>query len=191
MELNIDPRRTAVLALDFQNDIVDATPDVASVLAQACRVLDAARRRGVAVVYVTVSFRADYADVPAASPLLQGVRQHGMLRAGTPGAAIHAALAPQPGELVVNKTSVDPFLTSNLEQVLRNADARTLILMGLWTNYVVESTARHASDLGYRVIVVSDACASNRAESHRFAVTVILPHLALVASTDAVVEALG
>lgn len=191
MALSIDPKRTAILAMDLQNDIVNATPNGTAALAQVRRVLDAGRRKGVPVVYVTGSFRPDYGDLPAASPLFQGVRQYEMLRAGTPGAAIHEAVQPQEGELVVNKTCVNPFLTSNLEQVLRILDASTLVLMGLWTNYVVEVTARHASDLGYRVVVVGDACASNTDENHRFAIETILPTLATVASVEEVVQALG
>lgn len=191
MALSIDPKRTAILAMDLQNDIVNATPNGTVVLAAIRRVLDAGRRKGVPVVYVTVSFRADYGDLPAASPLFQGVRQYEMLRAGTPGAAIHEAVRPHDGELVVNKTCVNPFLTSNLEQVLRILDASTLVLMGLWTNYVVEGTARHASDLGYRVVVVGDACASNTDENHAFAINIILPTVATVASVEEVVQALG
>lgn len=191
MALSIDPKRTAILAMDLQNDIVQATPNGTAALAAMSRVLDAGRRKGVPVVYVTVSFRSDYGDLPAASPLFQGVRQYEMLRAGTPGAAIHEAVQPQEGELVVNKTCVNPFLTSNLEQVLRILDASTLVLMGLWTNYVVEGTARHASDLGYRVVVVGDACASNTEENHAFAVNTILPTLATVASVEEVVQALA
>lgn len=88
--------------------------------------------------------------------------------AGSNGAAIHDKIAPLDNELVLNKTCVDPFLTTNLGQALHNADANTLILFGLWTNYVVEATARHASDMGYRVFIVSDCCASNSEENHKF-----------------------
>ncbi|MBI2371387.1 MAG: cysteine hydrolase [Deltaproteobacteria bacterium] len=193
MALMLDLKRTAVLAMDLQNDIVNATPGIGEkkVLANIRQVLDRARQQQVAVVHITVSFRGDYRDAPGASPLFQMVRQNGMLRAGTAGAEIHADVRPQEGEPVLNKTCVDPFLTTNLDQLLHNLDANTLVLMGLWTNFVVEATARHASDLGYRVIVVRECCASNSDENHTFALTQILPMVATVAVLDEVLPALA
>lgn len=193
MALTLDLKRTAVLAMDLQNDIVSATPGVAEtkVLPNIRRVLDVSRRKQVPVIHITVSFRSDYRDAPGASPLFQMVRQNKMLRAGTPGAEIHPDVRPQENEPVLNKTCVDPFLTTGLDQLLHSLDASTLVLMGLWTNYVVEATARHAADLGYRVIVVRECCASNTDENHSFAVTHILPSVATVASLDEVLQAVG
>ena len=190
MALEIDLNRVAILAMDFQNDIVGGTPNVEPVLANARQVLDAGRQKQVPIIYITVSFREDYRDAPSSSPLFQMVQQNNMVRAGTPGAAIHADLTPQANDLVLNKTCVNSFLTTNLQQVLHSLDVNTLILMGLWTNYVVEATARHASDMGHRVIVVRQACASNSEENHNFAMDQILPTLTAVSSLDEVLQAL-
>lgn len=192
MALTLDPRRTAVLPLDLQNDIVVATPGpVEAVLDNIARVLDAARKKRIPVVHVTVALRADYRDMPQAHPLFASLRESKTLVAGTPGAAIHPKVAPRPDELVVTKTCVDPFLTTNLGQVLHNLDVSTVVLVGLWTNYVVEATARHAADVGYRVVVVRECCASNSDENHRFAMDRIFPTLATVAGLDDVLRALA
>ena len=190
MALNIDLTRTAILPMDFQNDIIGGTPNVEPVLANARQVLDAGRQKQVPIIYITVSFREDYRDAPSSSPMFQMVQQNGMVRAATPGAAIHDTLTPQANELVLNKTCVNPFLTTNLQQVLHSLDINTLILMGLWTNYVVEATVRHASDIGHRVIVVREGCASNAEENHNFAMDQIFPTLATVCSLDEVLQAL-
>jgi nicotinamidase-related amidase len=190
MALSIDPARTAILPMDLQNDIVAGTPNVEPILANIAQVLQVGRQKQVPIVYVTVSFHEDYRDAPLNSPLYQMVKEHNMVRAGTPGAQIHTSVSPQPNELVINKTCVNPFVTTNLQQVLNGLDVNTLILMGLWTNYVVEATARDASDLDYRVIVVSDGCASNSEENHNFAINQILPTLTTVASLDEVLQAL-
>ena len=79
---------------------------------------------------------------------------------------------------------------TNLGQALQNADANTIILMGLWTNYVVEATARHASDMGYRVFLVREACASNTIENHEFTINKILPTLCYVVSVKDTLAAL-
>ena len=63
--------------------------------------------------------------------------------------------------------------------------------MGLWTNYVVEATARHASDMGFRVFVVRDCCASNIEENHRVAMDRILPTLSYVVESGEILGALA
>jgi nicotinamidase-related amidase len=190
MELN--PARTAILTLDVQNDLVDVTKGVneGGILDRMASIIAAGRAKGCTVIHITASARVDFADIPRNNPLWINVRQQKLMIAGTKGAAIHEKIAPLDSELVLNKTSVDPFLTTSLQQALHNADANTLILVGLWTNYVVEATARHASDIGYRVFIVSDCCASNDDQNHRFAVERILPTLSYIVNTDEVLAAL-
>lgn len=193
MPLALDPARTALLLLDYQHDNIAATPGIAEarVLEHSARVLEAARRRGVRVIHITASVRRDYLDMPRASSLWMKLRESRTLILGTPGAEIHPLVTPRVDELVINKTCVDPFLTTNLGQALINFDVNTLVLIGLWTNFVVEATARHAADVGYRVVVVRECCASNDAQNHEWAMTRILPAIADVARLDDVLSALA
>lgn len=192
MKLKLDPQRTAVLLLDVQKDLVDITPGLKQnrVIENMAGVLKAARRRKIPVIHITASVRADFLDLPKDNPLWDGLRKKRQLIIGTKGAAIDPRVKPLKNELVLNKTCVDPFLTTNLGQALQNADANTIILMGLWTNYVVEATARHASDMGYRVFLVREACASNTVENHEFALNRILPTICYVVSVNDVLAAL-
>ncbi|MDP2707599.1 MAG: isochorismatase family cysteine hydrolase [Burkholderiales bacterium] len=193
MKLKIDPQRTAVLLLDVQRDLVDITPGLKQnrVIENMAGVLKAARRRKLPVIHITASVRADFLDLPKDNPLWDGLRKKRQLIIGTKGAAIDPRVRPLKNELVLNKTCVDPFLTTNLGQALQNADANTIILMGLWTNYVVEATARHASDMGYRVFLVREACASNTVENHEFALNRILPTICYVVGVQDVLAALA
>ena len=192
MKLNIESRRTAVLLLDVQKDLVDITPGLKENrgIENMALVLKAARRRKIPVIHITASVRADFLDLPKDNPLWDGLRRKRQLIIGSKGAAIDPRVKPLKSELVLNKTCVDPFLTTNLGQALQNADANTIILMGLWTNYVVEATARHASDMGYRVLLVREACASNTVENHEFALNKILPTICYVVSVKDVFTAL-
>lgn len=191
--MTLDPVRTALLLLDYQHDNITATPGIAQarVLENSAPVLEAARRRGLRVIHITASVRRDYLDMPRASSLWMKLRESKTLIQGTPGAEIHPLLAPREDELVINKTCVDPFLTTNLGQALINFDVNTLVLIGLWTNFVVEATARHAADVGYRVVIVRECCASNDVQNHEWAMTRILPAIAEVRSLDDVVGALA
>ena len=74
--------------------------------------------------------------------------------------AIVEELRPEPGELVVNKVSRSAFTATGLENVLRNMGVEQLVIGGGATHACVESTGRSASDLGFQVAVVDDACIS-------------------------------
>jgi len=191
MKLELDLRRTAVLPVDLQNDIVAASENVEPALQNASSVLQAARSSGVPIVHVTVSFSDGYRDAPVAThPLYKMVSENRLVLASEEGGKIHASVAPKQDELVLNKTGVDPFLTTRLAQHLRILDVNTLLLMGVWTNFAVEATARTAADLGYRVIVVRDACASNSDENHKFSMTNLMPMFASVIVAEEACQAL-
>jgi nicotinamidase-related amidase len=192
MALTLDPKRCAVLAMDFQHDILETTPNYREkhLLETVARVLDAACRAGAAVIHVTVSFRDDYADGPPHVPLFQEKKAKGVMKAGSPGAEICAELTPQGGDLGVTKHGVDPFNGTPLANLLRANGVETLVLMGVWTNFVVESTARTGADSSYRVVVVTDGCASDTEAHHRFFIDVILPKIGLAATANDVIEAL-
>jgi biuret amidohydrolase len=192
MALILDPKRCAFLAMDFQYDILAMTPRhrEKDLLGTVKHVLDAARQTSAAIIYITVSFRDDYADAPAHSPMFQAERARGVMKAGSTGAAICEELTPQAGDLVINKHGVDPFNGTHLANVLRARGVDTLVLMGVWTNYVVEATARTGADSGYRIIVVTDGCASDTEDHHQFFVSTILPMLGTAATASDVIGAL-
>lgn len=191
--MKLEPHRTAILSLDVQNDLVETTPGVrdSGMLERMARLVAAGRAAGSAIIHITASVRADFRDIPKDNPLWITIRKQRSMIFGTKGAEVHDSVAPREDELVINKTCVDPFLTTNLGQALINADVNTLVLFGLWTNYVVEATARHASDMGYRVFIVSDCCASNDVDNHNWAMERILPTLSYIATADEIVTALG
>jgi nicotinamidase-related amidase len=68
---------------------------------------------------------------------------------------------PRPGEPVLQKTSHNAFTTTNLQQLLIEAGVRELMVCGIRTEQCVETTARVGSDLGYRVVFVTDATTTN------------------------------
>jgi nicotinamidase-related amidase len=75
-------------------------------------------------------------------------------------------LAPRPGEPVVTKLSASAFTSSNIDALLRNLGARTLVLCGVSTSQCVDLTARDAADRGYLSVVVEDAVAEDRPDYH-------------------------
>jgi nicotinamidase-related amidase len=167
---SFDPKTTAVVAVHFQNDIVGpngafagffrAEVERTGVLDTAARLLDGARAAGATVVYTRVAWKADHSDLDANSPILGIVSQTKCLTDDTPGAAITDEVTPAAGDIVVTHQRVGGFQGSELDAVLRGAGVDTVVFTGVATNFSVEGTARAASDLGYRTVVVSDACSA-------------------------------
>ena len=190
--LSLDVRRTGVLVMDFQRDIVDMLPPDARepILDHAASLIAAARKSGLPVVYVVVRFRDGYPEVGAGSRFAF-LKQTGRLREGTPGAEIHARVAPKPGEVVVTKRRVGAFSTTDLETVLRAKNIDTLVLAGISTSGVVLSTVRWAADMDYQLAVVSDACADLDPEVHRILMQKVFPAQATVVSTADAVQAIA
>jgi biuret amidohydrolase len=79
-------------------------------------------------------------------------------------------IAPQPGDIVLNKTTQNVFISTNLDQILRNLGREYLIVAGVVTNNCVEAAVRTALDLSYKVFVLEDCCAAFSNEAHWFSI---------------------
>ncbi len=150
----IDPRRTALLVMDYQNGIVGMIEDADSLLARAGQAIELMRERGGHVGYVRVAFTdADLEAIPPTSRMGTRIAAGPQaFHADSPTTAIHDRVAPQDGDIIVRKTRVGAFSTTDLEQQLRARGIDTLILAGISTSGVVLSTVRDASDRDYRLL---------------------------------------
>ena len=184
--LTIDKSRTALLIMDYQNDIVNFLPekDRDPLLDKASTILKEARRAGIQVIYVVVRFRDGYPEINPKNRMFSELKKMGWLREGTPGAEIHAKVAPQSGDIVVTKRRVGAFSTTDLETVLHAKDIDTLAMFGIATSGVVLSTVRWAADMDYQLIVIGDACADRDQEVHRVLTEKIFPGQTAVVSTQ-------
>ncbi|TGK17813.1 cysteine hydrolase family protein [Leptospira stimsonii] len=80
---------------------------------------------------------------------------------GTPGVEFHSSHTPIAGESVIVKHTVNPFLNTNLLKELQEKNVSRLVIFGMMTHMVVDSTVRAAFDLGYKdIVVISDASAT-------------------------------
>ena len=190
---SLNSSRTAVLIMDFQNDIVGMLPEGAQapLLEKAGAILKASRQARMPVMYIVVRFRDGYPEVNLQNRLFSSLKESGRFREGTPGAEIHAAVAPQTGDIIVTKRRVGAFSTTDLETILRSKNISTLVLLGISTSGVVLSTVRWAADMDYKLVVVSDACADRDAEVHRVLMDKVFPMQATVVDTREFLKAVG
>jgi nicotinamidase-related amidase len=167
-----------------------------SVVPNICRLLEAFRAGGQRVIYLTVGPELpDAADLPrrrrqrAAETFadLPSKRTYGR---GTFEHQIRQDLAPEPGDLVLNKTGLSGFTTTGLDQALRGLEVDTLVFCGVTTNGCVETTCRDAADRGYWTVLVEDACTSLSPYYHQAALLSASLYLTMVNTTGEVVEQL-
>jgi nicotinamidase-related amidase len=102
-------------------------------------------------------------------------------------------LEVEPGDVLAEKRSWGAFFpgSSDLQEQLEARGVDTIVVTGTVTNLCVETTVREAATLGYRVVLVADACAANRDEDHHATLHVVYRSFGDVRSTDEVVGLLG
>jgi nicotinamidase-related amidase len=145
---------TALLLIDIQNDYFPGgAMELEAAQAAAARAAEALARfraRGLPVVHVRhLSVR------PGATFFLPG----------TDGAEIHPGVRPQPGEPVIEKNFPNSFRATALTGELERLGAKHLVVAGMMTHLCIDASVRQAADLGYRVTLLADACAT-RAQAY-------------------------
>ncbi|BCM93055.1 isochorismatase family protein YecD [Abditibacteriota bacterium] len=188
----IDPRHTMLLVMDYQSAILNNLPDSSELLSRTTEAMTLARSRGVHIGYVWVAFSdADYDAIPKTNKGFSAVAGSRRLALDSPDSAIHPAVAPESGDLIVRKTRVGAFSTTDLAQQLREREIDTLILAGVTTSGVVLSTVRDAADHDYRLYVLEDGCADRTPEVHDLLMQKVFPNQAYVISVDELPIVLG
>jgi nicotinamidase-related amidase len=191
-KFSIDRTASALLVMDFQAAIVEGyATDKDALLNRMAKLLQAARGAGILVIYVVVGFRPGFPEVSDRNLSFSTIKQSGRFAAGDPSTAIHRAVAPNPGEIVVTKHRVGAFAGTDLDMILRAHGIDTLLLTGIATSGVVLSTIRHAADSDYRLVVIRDCCSDADSEVHRVLVEKVFPRQASVVSAEEVIRALG
>ena len=182
---SIDPHRAVLLVMDYQPGIVSRLPDGDELLGRARDAIAEVRRRGVQVGYVRVGFTdAELAAIPETNKGFSAVAATGgrQMHADASETAVHPVVAAEPGDIIVRKTRVGAFSTTDLDRQLRERGIDTLILAGISTSGVVLSTVRDGADRDYRVYVLEDATADPDPEIHEFLIQKVFPRQAYVIS---------
>jgi nicotinamidase-related amidase len=193
------PQRLALLVYDMQIGVLRQIEDSEAVLRRVREVLQAARASGVRTVFVR------HVTMPRR---LMGAAQLRMWKAwqrresaaevvsAFPPGADHARIAPQvepaADEAVFEKVTMSAFEGTPLDIVLRDCGVTAVAVVGVALEIGVEPTVRHAADLGYVPIVVTDACgAGDRAAGARSLETLRFAGDAMLTDAAGFAEALA
>jgi ureidoacrylate peracid hydrolase len=213
--LSIDLSRTAVLVVDMQNDFAApggmldrAGIDISLIrktLTPMQKVLAAARRAAIPIVYLKMEYQPDLSDLGA--PDEPNRIKHGPFAVGQPvktpdghegriliretwNTEIVSELAPQAGDLMISKNRYSGFYETTLDAALRTRIIKYLILTGCTTSVCVESTLRDAMFRGYSCLLLSD-CTAEPLGSHDTSLLVIEKLFGWVASSADFLKALS
>jgi nicotinamidase-related amidase len=151
--------KQALILIDVQNDYFPGgkwpLDGIESAADNAAKVLAAARAAGDLVIHVRHEFPT--ADAPFFAP-------------GSDGAKIHQKVRERKDEAVVLKHHVNAFRETDLKALLDRHGIEEVVICGAMSHMCVDAGVRAASDLGYKCVVVHDACATRDQE---FAGTVV------------------
>jgi nicotinamidase-related amidase len=169
------PERTAILIYDMQVGIVSQIRDGAAIVAGVAQVLAAARAGGYRVFFTRhMSLPNEVAGVTQLRTAMAWQRvthaadvKPAFLR-DSPAFEIDPALAPRSNEVVIDKITMSAFAGTFLDIALRDCGLQAFIILGIALEIGIEPTVRHAMDLGYIPIIVTDACGfGNKAAAER------------------------
>lgn len=172
----IDPSTTALLIMDYQNGVMPIASDPAALLTRAGQAIGLMRTHGGTIGYVRVGF-ADASEIGGTMGTRVGGPAAALERfhADHANTQIHADIAPEADDIVVRKTRVGPFGSTDLDEQLQARGIDTLLLAGISTSGVVLSTVRDAHDRDYRLIVLADLCADPDPEVHQLLTGKVFP----------------
>jgi nicotinamidase-related amidase len=142
--------KTALIVIDAQQEYFAPVgkvvlPDGPAAVERIGQTLERARAEGVPVIHIVHESRRPNATTFAP---------------GSAAVAVHPAAAPRPGEPVMTKHLPGSFTGTPLEETLRKQGIERVVLSGFMTQMCVDTTARQAAHLGFKVTVLSDATAA-------------------------------
>lgn len=203
--------QTALVVIDMQRDFVE--PDgfgaslgndvalLAAIVPTVRRLLEGFRSAGLPVFHTRECHLPDLSDCHEAkrqrgTPALR-IGDRGpmgrILVAGEQGAEIIPELAPQHGEIVIDKPGKGAFYATDFGEMLQARGLRHLILAGVTTEVCVQTTMREANDRGYDCLLATDATESYFPAFKAATIEMITAQGGIVGwatSTDAILEAL-
>lgn len=144
---SIDPKTTALLVIDFQNEYFDGKlpiPSGKAALSNAKRLIAMADDAGMPVFHIQHV-------TPPGTPVFA---EDG------PTVSFHSEIQPAENHTVVRKSSISVFPSTDIDAQLKAKGIKTLLVSGLMTHACVAGATRDAVPLGYEVIVAEDACAT-------------------------------
>jgi len=210
--MKLPSEKTAIVLIEAQNDFLSPGGTMYQYIADQLAkrgvinnlksLLDGARGK-VKIIYVPFqAFKPGFPELKPGGPGTAGLRGiememkadwgTGAWLEGTPGPEIIEPLTPKTGDIVVRgKLTLDAFHSTALNYLLRANEIEHVAFTGFHTNWCVESSARSAYDLGYRVILIKDCTATDTDREQLYSEEVIFPRIGSVMTSGEFLSAIS
>jgi biuret amidohydrolase len=158
----IDPKTTAMIVVDMQNDFVAdgamlQSRQAFAMVPKLAATLKFCRDQGIRVIYTAHVHRKDGCDMGLYDDLYPPIAQRASLVDETQGVEIYKDIAPAPGEHVIKKHRYSAFFATDMDLILREWGITSVVVCGTTTENCCHATARDAMFHNYKVAFLSDA----------------------------------
>jgi len=192
---------TAVVLIEFQNEfckeggkLYESVKDEIArldTISHAVKLAEKAREKGCLVIHCPFVYDRHWAQEHGVCGIIADAAKEGAFRPGQWGTELIDELAPVEGDEVLSgKHALSGFTNTGLHEILKSKDIKNVAVAGFLSNVCVESTARSAYDLGYRVQVIRDAVAATSQANQQYVEREIYPLLGSSVTVDQFIEAL-
>jgi ureidoacrylate peracid hydrolase len=185
-------RKSALIAVDVQNDFCHSQgvfakrgfelSHVETAVDNLLLFVDHCRKLNFPIIFVR-TVHSSWTDSDAWIGRLEGAaREMPICRPDSRGADFYK-VKPEGRDFIVTKHRFSGFVGTDLDLVLRSRGIETLLMTGVATNVCVETTARDAFNLGYRIVLVEDCCGAFSSDEHASTITNISKYFGIVANS--------
>lgn len=143
---------------DMQESLVNFSFNKVDLLKRVSQLIAEARALGIPIFYTKIT--------PLPERFESAIRRISMRRGKFEPGDIAREVYPQPNDIVINKNTASLFVGTNFEMMARNASLTSLVFTGVATEIGVESSARHAQNLGFLPVIAREAVSSSEREAH-------------------------
>jgi ureidoacrylate peracid hydrolase len=200
--MTLQREKSVLMVIDMQNGFLEPKGSINAIgmkyeelrraLPGTTTLINAAREAGVPVIYTRYAYMPGFLDGGViARHLIPDLRAAEGLVSGTWDVEVVDDLAPQSGDIVIDKSRPSSFYGTQLEPVLTSLGVENVVICGVTTNMCVETTARDAGQRDYLVHVISDATAEFEKARHDHALFAIGYAFGWVNTVDEVLAGWG
>ena len=177
----LDPK-TALIVVDLQKGVTGRplVHPIGEIVANANLLIDAFRGHGLPIVFVNVDGVA-----PGRTDAVRNLGPRPPI-----ASELIVDLHVQPQDHRVTKRTLGAFTKTDLDRYLRDRAVTQVVVIGVATHAGVESTVRHAQELGFNVTVATDAVTDVTPEDHVHSINRIFPKISETGTTDEVISML-
>lgn len=165
VDIQIIPEKTALITIYFQNLFVEghaiSAPGGLDAMTRTNTLAAACRNHGIAVMHIAHQLRSDHLNLGVLNDVVPTVESKRLLTGGETTSELHAGLDVKESDWMVIKPRLGAFTGSDVELTLRARGIDTLILAGIATDVCIDTTARQAALLDFKVIMLSDSTATS------------------------------